>query len=218
MAKSNERARVLQIIKLLEAHYPLEPLTLQARAPFQYLIATILSAQSTDVQVNQVTVELFKKYRTPADFANADPLELEQDIFKVGYYRQKTKHIQAACRMLLNEFEGEVPSTMDALLRLPGVGRKTANIILNRAFGVVEGIAVDTHVFRLSRRLGLSKGKYPNHVEKDLMDLLPHEYWNRVNRLFIAHGRTCCTARKPQCPKCPVNILCPYALELSSTL
>ena len=218
MAKSNEKARALQIITLLKAHYPQEPLTLQARSPFQYLIATILSAQSTDVQVNQVTVELFKKYHAPTDFANADPLELEQDIFKVGYYRQKTKHIQAACRMLLNEFEGEVPSTMDALLRLPGVGRKTANIILNRAFGVVEGIAVDTHVFRLSRRLGLSKGKYPNQVEKDLMDLLPHEYWNKVNRLFIAHGRTCCTARKPQCPKCPVNTLCPYALELFSTL
>ena len=218
MANKEEKARALQIMTILEAHYPQEPLTLRARSPFQYLIATILSAQSTDVQVNQVTAKLFKKYRTPADFVNADPVELEQDIFKVGYYRQKTKHIQAACRMLLNEFEGEVPSTMDALLRLPGVGRKTANIILNRAFGTVEGIAVDTHVFRLSRRLGLSEGKYPNHVEKDLMDLLPHEYWNRVNRLFIAHGRARCTARKPQCSKCPLNTLCPYALELVSTL
>jgi endonuclease-3 len=218
VAKNEEKARVLRIITLLEAQYPQEPLTLRARSPFQYLIATILSAQSTDVQVNQVTTELFKKYRTPADFANADPREIEQDIFKVGYYRQKTKHIQAACQMLLEEFDGTVPSTMDELLRLPGVGRKTANIILNRAFGVVEGVAVDTHVFRLSRRLGLSEGKYPNHVEKDLMHLLPHEQWDKVNRLFIAHGRTCCTARKPQCPTCPINALCPYGTELLSTL
>jgi endonuclease-3 len=216
--KNEEKARAMRIITLLEAQYPQEPLTLQARSPFQYLIATILSAQSTDVQVNQVTTELFKKYRTPADFVNADPRALEQDIFKVGYYRQKTKHIQAACHMLLEEFDGTVPRTMDELLRLPGVGRKTANIILNRAFGVVEGIAVDTHVFRLSHRLGLSEGKYPNHVEKDLMDLLPHEQWNKVNRLFIAHGRTCCTARKPQCPTCPLNALCPYGAELLSTL
>lgn len=218
MAKDVEKARALKILTLLEAHYPQEPLTLKARSPFQYLIATILSAQSTDVQVNQVTVELFNKYRTPTDFADADPFELEQDIFKVGYYHQKTKHIQAACRMLIEEFGGKVPCTMDELLRLPGVGRKTANIVLNRAFGVVEGIAVDTHVFRLSRRLGLSSGKYPHHVEKDLMDLLPRKYWNRVNRLFIAHGRALCTARKPQCPTCPLNALCPYGAELLSIL
>jgi endonuclease-3 len=218
VVQTDDKARAIKIITLLEDLYPQEPLTLRARSPFQYLIATMLSAQSTDVQVNQVTKDLFKKYRTPADFVSVDPLQLEQDIFKVGYYRQKTKYIQATCQMLLEEFEGKVPSTMDELIRLPGVGRKTANIILNRAFGIVEGIAVDTHVFRLSRRLGLSAGKYPDHVEKDLMQLLPHKQWNRVNRLFIAHGRTRCTARNPKCPTCPLNTLCPYGAEQLSII
>ncbi len=213
MVHPNEKSSALHIIKILEGHYPQEPLTLKARSPFQYLIATMLSAQSTDVQVNQVTKELFKKYRTPKDFASVNPRQLQQDIFKVGYYRQKTKHIQASCRMLIEEFDGKVPQTMEELIRLPGVGRKTANIILNRAFGIVEGIAVDTHVFRISRRLGLSKGKNPNQVERDLMELLPHDQWNRINRLFIAHGRTRCTARNPKCQTCPLNTLCPFGVE-----
>jgi len=207
----NERA--VHIMDILRTHYPQEPLTLKARTPFQYLVATILSAQSTDVQVNQVTKELFRKYHGPEDFASVDPQRLQQDIFQVGYYRQKTKHLQATCRMLIEEFNGKVPRTMEELIRLPGVGRKTANIILTRAFGVVEGIAVDTHVFRVARRLGLSDGKNPTHVEKDLMALLPREQWNQVNRLLIAHGRTLCTARSPKCPTCPLNTLCPYAAE-----
>ena len=217
MVTTKEKARAKRILKTLEIQYPQEPLTLKARTPFQYLVATMLSAQSTDVQVNQVTKELFKKYRSPEDFASADPLQLQQDIFKVGYYRQKTKHLQASCRMLIEEFDGKVPKTMEELIRLPGVGRKTANIILNRAFGIVEGIAVDTHVFRLSRRLGLSEGKTPTHVEQDLMVLLPHDQWNRVNRLFIAHGRALCTARKPQCLICPLNNMCPYGAEQLAT-
>ena len=214
MVQPDEQVRALHIIEILEAHYPQEPLTLTARTPFQYLVATMLSAQSTDVQVNQVTKELFNKYRTPQDFTSVDPLQLQQDIFKVGYYRQKTKHLQATCHMLIDEFNGKVPRTMEELVRLPGVGRKTANIVLNRAFGVVEGIAVDTHVFRISKRLGLSDGKNPAQVEKDLMALLPYEQWNRVNRLFIAHGRETCKARKPTCPTCPLNDICPFGAEI----
>lgn len=207
----SEKKHALQIIELLEVHYPQEPLMPKARTPFQYLVATMLSAQSTDVQVNKVTTELFKKYRTPEDYASADPLQLQQDIFQVGYYRQKTKHLQATCRMLIEEFDGKVPHTMEELIRLSGVGRKTANIVLNRAFSIVEGIAVDTHVFRIARRLGFSEGQNPTQVEIDLIELPPRNLWGRVNRLFISHGRTLCTARNPKCRTCPLNTLCPYA-------
>lgn len=213
--QTKEQIRALQIVEVLEAHYPREPLMPKAHTPLEYLVATMLSAQSTDVQVNQVTIDLFKKYRTPEDYAFANPLELQQDIFRVGYYRQKSKHLQAACRMLIEEFNGQVPDSMEELIRLPGVGRKTANIILNRVFGIVEGIAVDTHVFRLSRRLGLSEERNPEKVEIDLMELLPRKQWGRVNRLFIAHGRTLCTARNPQCDICPLSALCPYAANQS---
>lgn len=211
MKKMNEKTRALHIIEILEVQYPQEPLMPKARTPLQYLVATMLSAQSTDVQVNKVTTELFKKYRTPEDYAFADPIQLQQDIFQVGYYRQKTKHLQATCHLLIDEFNGKVPQTMEELIRLPGVGRKTANIVLNRAFGIVEGIAVDTHVFRIARRLGLSEGQNPTQVEKDLMELLPPNLWSRINRLFILHGRTLCTARNPQCKTCPLNTLCPYS-------
>lgn len=210
MVTMNDNTRALQIFELLELHYPQEPLTLAARTPLEYLVATMLSAQSTDIQVNRVTSNLFRKYHSPEDYAFANPLQLQQDIFQVGYYRQKTKHLQATCRMLLEDFNGEVPQTMDELIRLPGVGRKTANIVLNRAFGKVAGIAVDTHVFRISRRLGLSQGKTPTLVEQDLMALIPRKLWNRINRLFIAHGRTLCIARKPKCNICPLNTHCPY--------
>ncbi|MFX0170145.1 MAG: endonuclease III [Candidatus Hodarchaeota archaeon] len=211
MTKTPDRTRISQIIDLLEHHYPQKPLMLKARSPLQYLVATILSAQSTDVQVNRVTTNLFQKYRTPEDYVLADPLQLQQDIFQVGYYRQKTRHLQKACQVIIEEFNGEVPRTMEELVRLPGVGRKTANIVLHRAFGIVEGIAVDTHVFRISKRLGLSNGKTPNQVEQDLMVILPRKQWNRVNQLFIAHGRTRCTARNPKCHTCPLKTLCPYA-------
>jgi endonuclease-3 len=190
---------------------------LKARSPLQYLVATILSAQSTDIQVNRVTAKLFQKYRTPEDYVSADPLQLQQDIFQVGYYRQKTKHLQGACRVILEEFGGKVPRTMDELVRLPGVGRKTANIVLHRAFGVIEGIAVDTHVFRIARRLGLSDGKNPPQVEQDLMAILPKSQWGHINRLFIAHGRTRCTARNPKCSTCPLNTLCPYFADQQLT-
>ncbi len=213
MVVTDEEKRVMRIIGLLEHQYPQKPLMLKAQNPFELLVATLLSAQSTDVQVNRVTAALFQKYQTPQDYAFADSQQLQQDIFQVGYYRQKTKHLQAACRMLIEKFNGEVPRTMVELVQLPGVGRKTANIILNRAFGLIEGIAVDTHVFRLARRLGFSKAKSPNKVEEDLMALLPRNKWNRINRLFISHGRALCTARKPKCGVCPLNTLCPYPVS-----
>lgn len=210
MVTSEEKLRVRQIIRLLKQTYPTKPLTLEARTPLEYLIATMLSAQSTDVQVNRVTTVLFQKYRTPEDYVHANSIQLQQDIHSVGYYRQKTKHIQATCQMLIEEYNGEVPRTMDELVKLPGVGRKTANIVLNRAFGIVEGIAVDTHVFRLAQRLGMSDSRTPTQVEKDLMAVLNQQLWGQVNRLFIAHGRALCKARKPLCNQCPLNPLCPY--------
>jgi len=204
------KKRIGKIIQRLKAQYINVKVGLNCSTPFEFLVGTILSAQSTDVQVNNVTSKLFQKYRTPQDFVSADPEQLQQDIFQVGYYRQKTKHLQGACRLILEEFNGKVPRTMEELIQLPGVGRKTANIILHRAFGIVEGIAVDTHVFRIARRLGLSEGKNPNQVELDLMEILPRNQWGRVNQLFIAHGRTRCTARNPKCNTCPLNVLCPY--------
>ena len=207
----SEAERARRIVKLLEAAYPDLGLTLRWRSPLELLIATILSAQSTDVQVNRVTRRLFQKYRTVADFAEADLSQLEEEIKGVGYHRQKARHIREACRIILEEFGGKVPNTMKELLRLPGVGRKTANIVLNRAFGVVEGIAVDTHVFRISRRLGLGSGRTPSQVERDLMALLPRDMWGRINRLFIAHGRRICRARQPRCHTCPVKEICPSA-------
>jgi endonuclease-3 len=181
------------------------------------LVATILSAQSTDAQVNRVTRRLFRKYRRLQDFAKADLEQLQRDIFEVGYYRQKARFVQAACRMLIDQFNGKVPHTMEELLQLPGVGRKTANIVLSRAFGVVEGIAVDTHVFRIARRLNLSAGRTPEKVERDLMDRLPRGSWSRINHLFITHGRQLCLARNPKCDLCPLKSLCPFpALMVSA--
>lgn len=208
---AGNRNRALGAVELLEAAYADLGLTLRWENPLELLVATILSAQSTDIQVNRVTQRLFQRYHTAADYAEADLGRLEEEIRGVGYHRQKARHIKEACRLILKEFGGEVPRTMKELLRLPGVGRKTANIVLNRAFGVVEGIAVDTHVFRVSRRLGLSSSHTPAQVEQDLMALLPKEKWGRINRLFIAHGRRICRARQPLCHICPVKKLCPSA-------
>jgi endonuclease-3 len=210
LVSTEEKARARRIVELLERAYPDKDVTLLAKSPLQLLVATILSAQSTDVQVNRATRRLFRKYRTLQDFAKADPEEFQHDIFEVGYYRQKTRFVLAACKMLIEQFSGKVPRTMDELLQLPGVGRKTANILLGRAFGVVEGIAVDTHVFRVARRLNLSAGHTPEQVERDLMERLPRESWSRINQLFITHGRRLCLARCPKCDICPVKSLCPF--------
>ena len=200
----------MKIVLLLEGTYPESRSTLVARNPFEILIATILSAQSTDAQVNKVTTRLFQKYRTVEHFATADIHELESDIFAVGNYRQKARYIQKTCQLLIQNFGGKVPKTMKELLSLHGVGRKTANIVLARAFGVVEGIAVDTHVFRISRRLELSHGQTPEKVEQDLMRILPPEKWGIINQLFITLGRRICKARYPICDSCPIFSQCPY--------
>jgi endonuclease-3 len=208
----DERERAEKIIALLEAEYPFDKGTiLHWRRPLELLVATILSAQSTDEQINKLTPALFKRYRTALDYAEADREELELYIRSSGFFHRKAELIQAACRQIVDEFGGEVPRTMDELLRLKGVARKTANIVLGNAFGVVEGIAVDTHVMRLSQRLGWSKEKDRNKIESDLLALIPREKWYEVNYLLIVHGRKICDAKKPECADCIVNKLCPSA-------
>jgi endonuclease-3 len=204
----------IKIIELLEKEYPHEIHTeLRWTTSLDLLIATILSAQSTDQQINKITPKLFKKYRTVKDYVEVPSEELETDIKSSGFYKRKTELIQSACKQILEKFNGEVPKTMDELLQLKGVARKTANIVLANAFGVVEGIAVDTHVMRLSNRLGLSKQKNRNKIEKDLMDLFPKETWGLINYLLITHGRRVCNAKKPNCVGCILNLLCPSVYQ-----
>lgn len=179
--------------------------------PYQLLIAVILSAQTTDANVNKATPALFARYPTPEDLAAADPSEVEGYIRSLGFFRQKAKNIIAACQKIVTEFGGNVPDTMEGLTSLPGVARKTANIVLGEGFGKVEGIAVDTHVFRLAHRLGLSTEKDPDKVERDLMRLIPREHWHRVNYDLITHGRSICTAKRPACGACFLNDVCPSA-------
>lgn len=200
----------VKIIDILEKHSP-PTKKLDFKNPLELLVATVLAAQCTDARVNLVTKELFKKYKTAKDYANADVKEFEQEIHSTGFYKNKTKSIIAAAKMIESDFGGKVPDTMEELTKLPGIGRKTANIILNHAFGKIEGIAVDTHVGRISQRLGFTENTDPNKIEQDLLKLIPKDKWEAVNRVFIDHGRTVCTARKPKCPECPVNELCPSA-------
>ncbi|HEX5000217.1 MAG TPA: endonuclease III [Terriglobia bacterium] len=176
--------------------------------PLQLLIATILSAQSTDRTVNTVTPALFKRYRTARDFAEADPAELERMIHSTGFFRNKAKSVQGACRMIVERFGGKVPETMEELLELPGVARKTANVVLGVAFGKAEGVVVDTHVQRLSRRLDFSRETQPPRIEEDLMGLFPRDRWIALGHLLIHHGRACCQAQRPKCLQCPVEDLC----------
>ncbi len=205
--------RELEILERLKKAYPGARIALRFENPLQLLVATILSAQCTDERVNQVTPELFRKYPDARAFAEADLEELAEAIKPTGFYQQKAKYIKEACRILVEKYGGEVPKSMEALLELPGVARKTANIVLANAYGLVEGIPVDTHVRRLSQRLGLSRQKDPNKIEKDLMALIPREDWAVIPYVLQAHGRKICTARKPKCEKCPVKDLCPSAGE-----
>jgi endonuclease-3 len=210
---ADKKARVLKIIELLEKQYPRAKTALHYSSPLEILVATILSAQCTDKRVNIVTKSLFKKYRTAEDYANADLAELEQDIRSTGFYRNKAKNLKNAGQMLVEKFDSRVPQTMEEILELPGVARKTANIVLSNAYGVIEGIAVDTHVRRLSKRLGLTENKNPNKIEGDLMQLVPRSHWKRITNLLISHGRNVCTARKPKCDSCVLNKLCPSAFK-----
>jgi len=204
------RARGRKIITVLRRRYPDPRVPLRHENPLQLLVATILSAQCTDAMVNRVTPALFQRYRAAADFANANPRELEGLIRPTGFFRQKTKAIMAASHTLVERFGGEVPSTMEELLMLEGVGRKTANVILGGYYGV-PGVVVDTHVRRLSQRLGLTGHDDPEKIEQDLMRFIPREEWSAFSLRLIFFGREICTARNPRCPVCPLNRLCPSA-------
>ncbi|HVP91585.1 MAG TPA: endonuclease III [Terriglobales bacterium] len=203
--------RVREIIRLLRRHYPASRTALEFRSPFGILVATILAAQCSDERVNKVTPALFRTYPGPADFARADRAELEAIIRPTGFFRNKAKSIIGASQRIVEAYGGAVPDTMAELLTLPGVARKTANIVLSAGYGKAEGIAVDTHVRRLSQRLGLSRETAPERIERDLLRLVPKKDWLDFNFLLVDHGRAVCRARKPRCPGCFLRRLCPSA-------
>jgi endonuclease-3 len=205
---ADSERRTAQIIAVLDLAYPEAQCALKHENPLEILIATILSAQCTDERVNRVTRDLFKKYRRPEEYANAPQNELEKDIRSTGFYRNKTKSIQGACRAILEKFGGKVPGTMEELTTLPGVARKTANVVLGVAFGKAEGIVVDTHVLRISRRLDLTKETAAEKIERDLMRIVPREKWISFSHQVILHGRQLCKARKPLCNVCPLESIC----------
>ena len=207
-AKGTDAKRVAAILQKLDEAYPRATCELNHSNAFQLLIATILSAQCTDVRVNEVTKELFKKYKTPQDFAVANPSELEQEIRPTGFFRNKTKSIMGASKVIVEKFGGDVPRTMDEILTLPGVARKTGNVVLGTAFGIASGIVVDTHVQRLSNRLDLTRNEDPKKIEQDLMAVIPQNKWITFSHQLIWHGRRICFARKPRCIDCNLERLC----------
>jgi endonuclease-3 len=210
--ETNEKERAAEVLRRLKAAYPNARYYLNFRTPLELLVATILSAQARDERVNAVTAKLFEKYKTAEDYANAPPEQLEADIRPINFYRNKAKAIQGACRILVEKHDGRVPDTMEELVKLPGIGRKTANAILTNAFGKVEGIVVDTHVVRVSRRLGFTREKDPDKIERDLMALFPKGEWRRIPWLMKEHGRAVCTPKSPRCVECVVRDLCPRIL------
>ena len=212
MAANEEKQRTLKIIRLLKREYPTARCSLTHSNPLELLVATILSAQCTDERVNIVTADLFRKYRRPEDYYGVAQAELEQDIRPTGFFRNKAKAIQGACRVIAEKHQGSVPENMDDLLALQGVARKTANVVLGNAFGITSGIVVDTHVARLSERLALSAEKQPEKIERDLMELVPRKDWIIFSHLLIAHGRKICKARTPLCAECVVEKFCPSSL------
>ncbi len=203
-----KRARIRPIIERLAAAHPDATIALESRSELELLVAVMLSAQTTDVNVNRVTEKLFAKYRRPEDYLAVPPEELERDIFATGFFRQKAKSLRGTMKMLLEEFDGEVPHRLEELVRLPGVARKTANVVAAE-LGDPQGIVVDTHVRRLSQRLGLTREEDPVKIERDLIRLVPREHWGRFPHLLIWHGRRICIARRPLCEECVVNDLCP---------
>ncbi len=207
------KEKAKEVVKRLKKAYPSAKIALNFENPLQLLVATILSAQCTDERVNEVTKELFKKYKTAKDFASADLDELAEDIKSTGFYRQKAQYIKSACQIIVEKHKGEVPKTMEELLELPGVARKTANIVLSNAYGIVEGIPVDTHVRRISQRLGLVSSKQPEKMEKELMEVVPKKDWFIFPYLLQAHGRKVCLARKPKCEECILKDLCDASIS-----
>lgn len=203
------KERVRKIISRLKRAYPDAKCSLNHSNPFELLVATILSAQCTDERVNIVTADLFRKYRKPEDYLHVPASELQEDIRTTGFFRNKTRSIQGAAKMLVEEYRGRVPETMEALLALPGVARKTANVVLGNAFGVSAGVVVDTHVSRLSHRLKLTAHKQPEKIEQDLMTLVPKKDWIIFSHLLIFHGRRICKARNPACAECVIEEYCP---------
>ncbi len=205
------KSRASKIISLLKKEYPRASCTLDFRTPHQLLVATILSAQCTDERVNIVTKDLFKKYKKPKDYAEAPIEELENDIRSTGFYHNKAKAIKESAVILHNDYKDKMPDNLTELTKLPGVGRKTGSVILGAAFGIAEGIVVDTHVTRLSQRLGLTKNKDAVKIEKDLMQIIPKKDWIIISHLLIDHGRKVCNARRPDCPNCVLKKVCPSA-------
>ena len=205
--------RAEQIVSVLKKKYPHATIALKFKNPWELLVAVILSAQCTDKKVNEVTEKLFKKYRVLEDYVRADRKEFERDIHATGFYHAKTKSILTTAKLVKEKFHGKVPATMEEILTLRGVARKTANVVLGNAYGVVDGIAVDTHVRRLSQRLGLTTHHDPIKIEKDLMTLLPKKDWFASTYLLIDHGRAICTAKDPRCDLCPLAKICPSAFQ-----
>ena len=203
------KQRAAEIIKRLKKAYPDAHCALNHSNAFELLIATILSAQCTDERVNIVTADLFRKYHGPEDYLKVEQTELEKDIHSTGFFRNKSKNIQGACRRLIDEFGGQIPRSMDEILTLPGVARKTGNVVLGNAFGIASGIVVDTHVGRLSQRLGLTTNENAEKIENDLLQLVPKRYWIMFPHWLITHGRQICTARKPKCRQCVLANICP---------
>ena len=205
----DNKKKLFEIINRLKKEYPEPKIALNYRNPFELLVATMLSAQTTDVHVNKVTEKLFKKYKSLKDYADVPLDTLKKDINSINFYNNKAKNIQASANLIIEKFNSKVPKTMEELISLPGVARKTANIILSNAYGINEGIAVDTHVKRLAYRLGLTKFEDPVKIEKDLMPITPKEDWSNISHLLISHGRKICQAKKPKHKECALCNLCP---------
>ena len=209
------KARAQKVMELLEKEHADAKIALHYKNPLELLVATILSAQATDEQINAITPKLFQKYKTAKDYANADLSELEQDIRSSGFYRNKAKNLKNSAKMLVEKFNSQVPKTMEELVELPGVARKTGNIVLFNAYGIIAGVAVDTHVRRLAQRLGLTENTNQDKIEKDLMNIIPKDKWMHITDLLIFHGRRICNARKPRCDACILNKICPSAFTFS---
>jgi endonuclease-3 len=209
--------QIRAIVDRLKAEYPDTTISLDFSNRLELLVAVVLSAQCTDERVNSVTADLFEKYRTPEDYANVDQDELASDIDSITYYNNKAGYITEACQQIIDDHDGDVPDTMSALTDLPGVGRKTANVVLQHGHDVVEGVVVDTHVQRQTRRLGITEQKRPEAIEEELMEIVPREDWQELTHLFISHGRAVCTARNPDCEDCVLEDICPSSKLDSDT-